>query len=129
MKTYVRGFRGAITVEENTEEAILGATETLLRAMIRENQLVPEDVTAVWLTTTADLNAAFPAKAVRQIPGWQWVPLMCAQEIPVPGSLPRCIRVMLLAHTQKTQQEVRHVFLREAVSLRPDLQTNVAHSP
>ena len=129
MKTYVRGFRGAITVEENTEEAILGATETLLRTMIRENQLVPEDVTAVWLTTTADLNAAFPAKAVRQIPGWQWVPLMCAQEIPVPDSLPRCIRVMLLAHTQKTQQEVRHVFLREAVSLRPDLQTNVAHSP
>ncbi|MFO7263487.1 MAG: chorismate mutase [Bacillaceae bacterium G1] len=123
--TYVRGFRGAITVEENTEQAILSATETLLRAMIRENQLVPEDVAAVFLTTTADLNAAFPAKAVRQIPGWQLVPLMCAQEIPVPNSLPRCIRVMLLAHTQKTQQEVRHVFLNDAVVLRPDLQSNV----
>jgi len=125
--TFVRGFRGAITVDENTEQAILSATETLFRAIIRENGLAPEDVSAVWLTTTADLNAAFPAKAVRQIPGWQWVPLMCAQEIAVPNSLPRCIRVMLLAHTQKTQKEVRHVFLNDAVSLRPDLQSNLTN--
>lgn len=127
--TYVRGIRGAITVDENTEEAILNATETLVRAIIRENGLAPEDVSAVWLTTTVDLNAAYPAKAVRQIPGWQWVPLMCAQEIFVPNSLPRCIRVMLLAHTQKTQKEVRHVFLNEAASLRPDLQPNATNPP
>lgn len=126
--TFLRGFRGATTVTENSAEAILEATKTLMEALIRENQLVAEDVAAVWLTTTEDLNAAFPAKAVRQIPGWQWVPLMCAQEIPVPGSLPRCIRVMLLAHTDKPQQEIRHIFLNDAITLRPDLNQNVAPS-
>ncbi len=126
--TFLRGFRGATTVNENSEEAILTATQTLMEVLIRENQLIAEDVSAVWLTTTEDLNAAFPARAVRQIPGWQWVPLMCAQEIPVPGSLPKCIRVMLLAHTNKSQQEIRHVFLNDAVSLRPDLHQNVPSS-
>lgn len=115
-------------MSENSAEAILEATKTLMEVLIRENQLVAEDVAAVWLTTTEDLNAAFPAKAVRQIPGWQWVPLMCAQEIPVPGSLPRCIRVMLLAHTSKSQQEIRHIFLNDAVSLRPDLSRHATPS-
>ncbi|WP_019122446.1 chorismate mutase [Brevibacillus massiliensis] len=117
----VRGIRGAITVEKNSAEDMVSATLELLREMIRLNQVEADDVASVILTTTQDLDAVFPAQAARQIPGWEYVPLMCAREIPVVGSLPRCIRVMMHVNTDKGQREIKHVFLREAVRLRPDL--------
>lgn len=117
----VRGIRGAITVEANTSEAIMRGTEELMREMIRLNELHPEEVASMFLTVTQDLNAEFPAKAIRSLTGWELVPLICSTEIPVPGSLPKCIRVMLLVNTEKSQADVQHVFLKEAEKLRPDL--------
>ena len=117
----VRGIRGAITVETNNADEIVAATEELLKEIIAKNHLEAEDVASILITTTEDLDAVFPAKAVRNLSGWEYVPLMCAREIPVPGSLPLCIRVMLHVNTTKSQREITHVFLREAVKLRPDL--------
>lgn len=119
MSQVCRGVRGATTVEENTEEAILAGTLELLRHMVEENGIQPEDVTSVFFTTTPGLNAAFPAAAALRL-GWRHTALMCAQEIAVPGALPRCIRVLIHWNTEKSAQEIRHVYLREARSLRPD---------
>lgn len=116
----VRGIRGAITVQENSAEQILAATETLLREIMRANDLAKGDIASIIFTVTDDLNAAFPAKAARQI-GLLQPALMCAREIPVPGALPRCIRVLLLVNTPRTQEEIKHVYLGEAACLRPDL--------
>ncbi|GGA23108.1 chorismate mutase [Paenibacillus physcomitrellae] len=116
-----RGIRGATTVQRNDEQEILQATEELLKEIIERNELYPETVGSVWITMTTDLDAAFPARAVRAIEGWDFVPLMCATEIPVKGSLPLCIRVMIQANTEKSQREMRHVYLRDAQVLRPDL--------
>lgn len=116
-----RGIRGATTVSANEAEEILEATRELLERMVEENEVKPEDIASVLLTLTADLNAAFPAQAGRSLPHWEMVPLMCAQEIPVPGSLPRCIRVMMLVNTERSQDQIKHIYLREAVALRPDL--------
>ncbi|RSL33810.1 chorismate mutase [Salibacterium salarium] len=118
----IRGFRGATTVKKNTEEQIVSSTKRLLEKMINENSISPVDVSHIWFTTTTDLDAAFPAKATRLIDDWQFVPVMCAQEIPVPGSLPLCIRVMLTAQTDVSQEEIHHVYLNDAISLRPDLE-------
>ncbi|WP_027417493.1 chorismate mutase [Aneurinibacillus terranovensis] len=117
----VRGVRGAITVPANEEKEILSGTETLVRKMIEVNEIEAEDVASVVITVTQDLNAAFPARAVRCISGWDLVPLMCSTEISVPGGLERCIRVMMLINTEKTIGEIHHVFLEGAVVLRPDL--------
>ncbi len=117
--SYVRGVRGAITVGGNTAEEILSATTELLEKIQKENKLVTDDVVSVIFTVTHDLDAAFPATAARSI-GWNTVPLLCMREIPVPGSLPRCIRVLMHVNTDKTQKEMRPVYLREAVTLRPD---------
>jgi chorismate mutase len=117
----VRGVRGAITVEEDSAESILAATEELLLAICSANPtLRPADIASIFFTVTDDLQAAYPAQAAR-ILGWGEVPLMDAQEIPVPGSMPRCIRVMLLWNTDLPQGEVFHIYLRDAVRLRPDL--------
>jgi len=117
----LRGIRGATTVKQNVEEEILQATELLLRQMIQENQVKAEDVASVWITVTEDLSATFPAKALRKIEGWNLVPVMCAKEIPVPGSLAKCIRVMMNVNTTLNQDQVNHVYLNEAIQLRPDL--------
>jgi len=117
----VRGIRGAITVESNTREAIIEGTRLLLEEMVRQNEVCIEDIASVLLTTTEDLHAAFPAQAGRLLEGWEYVPLMCAREIAVPGSLPFCIRVMMHVNTEKSAKEIKHVFLRDAVKLRPDL--------
>jgi len=117
----MRGIRGAITVDANEERIILDATAFLMKEIIADNGLVPEDVACVWITVTHDLDAAFPAKAIRQIEGWELVPLMCGLEMPVKGSLERCIRLMVLINTDKSQAEIRHVYLGEARKLRPDL--------
>ncbi len=115
-----RGIRGATTVEANTAEAILDATGELLAAMAEANGLAAEDIASAVFTVTADLDAAFPAQAARQL-GWHQVPLLDAREIPVPGSLPRCVRVLLHWNTSRSQAEIRHVYLRGAAGLRPDL--------
>ncbi len=114
-----RGVRGAITVDENTREAILAGTAELLGCMVSENGIRPEDVASVLFTVTPDLDAAFPAEAARRL-GWNDVALMCAGEIPVPGALPRCIRVLIHWNTHKSPEEIRHVYLGEASRLRPD---------
>ena len=116
----VRGIRGAITVESNDAEEIRTATQELLQIILSENQLCTEDLVSAIFTVTSDLNADFPASSARGI-GWQLVPLLCATEIPVPGALPRCIRVLLHSNTTRNQKEIRHIFLRNAASLRKDL--------
>ena len=114
-----RGIRGAITVETDSAEAIVAATRELLVGMVVANGVVVSDMASVIFTMTPDLTAAFPARAAREL-GWRHVPLLDAQEVPVPGSLPRCIRVLLMWNTERSQEEIRHVYLREAASLRPD---------
>lgn len=119
--TWVRGIRGATTVERDEPELILEATRELLEAMLRENELRDfELIASIFFTTTQDLVSTFPAEAARTL-GMTLVPLMCNQEIPVPGRLPRAIRVMMQVNTQKSQREMKHIYLREAVRLRPDL--------
>ena len=117
--TKCRGLRGAITVTENSEGAILEATRELLSGLFASNGLVADDLAAILFTATADLDAAFPAKAAREM-GYLQVPLMCSQEMAVPGSPKGCIRVMLLVNTAKRQEELIHVYLRGAVVLRPE---------
>ncbi|KYD31778.1 MULTISPECIES: chorismate mutase [Anoxybacillaceae] len=117
----IRGIRGAITVERNEAEEIVDATETLLKEMIRANDVTASDVSFVLISVTEDITAAFPAQALRRIEGWTYVPVMCMREIPVPNSLPRCIRVMMTVETTKKQEEISHIYLRDAVTLRPDL--------
>lgn len=120
-QTWVRGIRGATTVTADEPELILEATRELLAAMLEQNDVTDYGViTSVFFTTTPDLTSTFPAEGARAI-GMTVVPLLCFQEIPVPNRLPRCVRVMMLVHTPKAQAEVRHVYLREAKSLRPDL--------
>ena len=117
----IRGIRGATTIEKDQEEEVVQATKELLDKMISANDLDPEKVSHIWFTVTSDIQSAFPAKAARLIDGWEFVPVMCAQEIPVPGSLPLCVRIMLSAELDKSQKDVQHVYLNEAVRLRPDL--------
>lgn len=118
---YNRGIRGATTVANNEENEILEATSQLLDEIVSYNEIQPEDISNVWITVTHDLDAAFPAKAIRQLDGWDMVPLMCALEIPVAGSLPKCIRLMVQVNTHKSQREIKHVYLNGAQALRPDL--------
>ncbi|GAA3405177.1 chorismate mutase [Paenibacillus hodogayensis] len=118
---FVRGVRGAITVERNEETEILNATAELLGQIVAENGIDPEDIASVFVTVTQDLNAAFPAKVIREMQGWELVPLMCALEISVPGGLEKCIRLMVSVNTTKSQKEIRHVYLNNAIKLRPDL--------
>ncbi len=115
---YCRGIRGATTVDHNEQAEILEATAELLLLMMSKNDLLVEDIASVIFTLTEDLDAAFPAQAARQI-GWNEVALMCMREIPVPDSLGKCIRVMLHVNTTRSASEIQHVYLREAVSLRP----------
>jgi chorismate mutase len=114
----VKALRGAITADSNSEAAIVEATRTLLTCLVDRNQLQMEDVVSVFFTLTPDLNACFPARAAREI-GWD-VPMLDMQEIDVPGALGLCIRV--LVHVQ-SDGPVRHAYLRGAINLRPDLES------
>ena len=114
-----RGIRGATTAIANTAEDILEATDELMRTVIALNELDPADVASVIFTTTPDLTATFPALAARDI-GWTEVPLMCAHEMAVPGSLQKCVRVMIHVNTIRTAAEIRHVYLKGARELRPE---------
>jgi chorismate mutase len=115
-----RGVRGATTVELNDREEILTATRQLLALMVRRNSIDKQDVASAIFTTTPDLDAEFPALAARQL-GWLEVPLLCSHELCVPGSLPRCIRVLVHWNTERAQNEIEHIYVRDAVRLRPDL--------
>jgi len=117
----MRGVRGATTVDEDQADQMLAVTQELLEAILAANPgMSTEDIASVIFTLTNDLSSAFPALAARRM-GWASVPMMCAREIPVPGSLPRCIRVLLHWNTDTPQSDIRHIYLREAVKLRPDL--------
>ncbi len=115
-----RGVRGATTTDANTSDAILAATRQLLALMIRQNGIEKEDVASALFTTTRDLDAEFPALAARQL-GWMDVPLLCAYELTVPGGLEACIRVLVHWNTDKAADEIVHVYIKDAVNLRPDL--------
>ncbi len=116
----VRGVRGATTVETNTREEIIAKTGELLESLAEKNRFTLEDVASAVFSVTDDVNAEFPAVAARQL-GWLYTPLFCAREIPVPGSLKSCIRVLLHVNSDKTQEEMVHVYLYEAKKLRPDI--------
>jgi len=115
-----RGVRGATTIEKNEREEILSATRQLLALLIRCNEIDPHDVASAIFTTTPDIDAEFPALAARQL-GWLDVPLLCGHEMTVPGGLPLCVRVMIHWNTDKPQNEIEHVYVRDARRLRPDL--------
>lgn len=117
----IRGFRGATTVNANTEDEMMAETKKLVLEMVKENNITPEHISHALFSVTDDLNASFPAKVARQLPGWTHVPVMCMKEIDVPNSLSHCIRVMMVAKTDLPQDKIVHVFLNEAVKLRPDL--------
>ena len=124
---YCRGIRGATTVDHNNRAEILAATSELLQLMIHQNDLLVEDIASVIFTVTEDLDAVFPALAARQI-GWNGVALMCMREIPVPDSLGKCIRVLLHVNTTRSASDIQHVYLREAVSLRPAFELEARES-
>lgn len=116
----VRGVRGAITVEDNSAESILEAVQHLLSTMIEANGIQEDQVASVMFTSTPDLNAAYPAKAAR-LYGWSQVALMGFQEIDVPGGLPMCVRVLIHWNTDKSLEDIQHIFLDGAAALRPDI--------
>jgi chorismate mutase len=114
-----RGIRGATTADENTRESILDATREMLQRLIDENDIREEDIASAIFSTTPDLNAEFPAVAARQL-GWLDTALFCTHEMAVPGSLERCIRVLIHWNTTRRANEIRHVYIRGAQNLRPE---------
>ncbi len=118
---WLRGIRGATTVERDEAGLIHEATRELLSEMLKANEIDDfEPIASIFFTTTPDLCSTFPAEAARAL-GMTTVPLICTQEIPVPNRLPKAIRVMLQINTKKSQKQIKHIYLREAVSLRPDI--------
>lgn len=116
----VRAIRGATTVEKNDADEILNETQKLLNEMAQKNGIVEEDIISIIFTVTQDLNAAFPAVAARNL-GWTSVALMCMNEIDVPGSLKNCIRIMIHINTNKSNDDIKHIYLNGAKVLRPDI--------
>jgi chorismate mutase len=116
----LRGLRGATTCDQDTPAAIEESTQELLRAMMDRNELAHDDVVSVIFTTTRDLTSAFPATGARGV-GFGDIPLLCASEIEVPGSMPKCIRILIHVYTTRSRTELRHVYLRNAQGLRDDL--------
>ncbi|MEC9489243.1 MAG: chorismate mutase [Halanaerobium sp.] len=117
---FLIGIRGATTVEANTQAAILARTEELLQAMMVENNLVEDDLVSIIFSLTDDLNAVYPAAAAREM-GLLNTPLFCTREIPVPGSLASCVRILIHANSSLQKDEVEHIYLHGAKQLRPDL--------
>ncbi len=112
-----RGIRGATTAAKNTREAIIEATKELLFKMVEDNNVDLQDIVGVWFTSTHDLNATFPATAIHAI-GWPQLPVMCSHEMDVHGSLPHCIRILMITNTDKSNGDINHIFLRDAIKLR-----------
>ncbi|MFT8321544.1 MAG: chorismate mutase [Bacillus sp. (in: firmicutes)] len=120
----IRGVRGAITVEKNEEKTILQATERLVKEMISLNDIQADDVASAFVSVTDDITAAFPAKVIRLQEGWTYVPVMCMKEMDVPLSLKKCVRIMFHVNTAVSQKDIKHVYLENAIQLRPDLKEN-----
>ena len=116
----VRGLRGATTVDADTAAQVTERSQELMREIMTRNELVEDDIVSALFTTTADVTSIFPATAIREV-GFGAVPLLSAAEIPVPGSMPHCIRVLLHVHTTKSKDEIHHVYLHGAQVLRDDL--------
>ena len=114
----VRGIRGATTAPERSSESVMNVTKELLRALVGENSVETEDIAAVLFTASPDLTVGYPATAARVGLGWTDVPLMSSQEIAMPGGQERCVRILILWNTDKSQREIKHVYLREAAGLR-----------
>lgn len=119
----VRAIRGAITADEDNREEIISVTSELLREMISRNGVDIEDMVYIFFTSTGDLKGEFPAVAAREL-GLNHVPVICARELDIQGSLPLTIRVMMLAYTEKPLDQIHHVYLKGAVVLRTDLKEN-----
>ena len=119
--TRVRGIRGATTAHTNSAESILEATKELLQELVDANGLDPNDLAAAYFTATQDLNAEFPAEATRRLEGWKYVPLLCGHEMNVPGSMQKCVRILLHVNTDAAPQDIQHIYLRDAKRLRTDL--------
>jgi chorismate mutase len=123
----IRGIRGAITIDQDTEDKVLSATQELINEIFISNPyLRTEDIASAIFTTTNAIRSAFPARAARQI-GWEQVPTLCANEIPILDSLPLCIRVLIHWNTDSEQKDIKHVYLRDAENLRPDLSKQVSN--
>lgn len=116
----IRAIRGAVNVRENTREAILEATRLLLKRILDENRIVAGDVASIFFTATVDLDADYPAHVVREL-GWKHVAILCAQEMEVPGSMSMVIRALVHVNSSLGQNEMKHQYLGETASLRPDL--------
>jgi chorismate mutase len=112
-----RGIRGATTATRNTRDAIIEATKELLLKMVEDNNVALEDIVGIWFTSTHDLTATFPATAIHVI-GWPQLPVMCSHEMDVPGSLPHCIRILMMTNTEKSNGDINHIFLHDAIKLR-----------
>ena len=123
-----RGVRGATTATDNTREAILEATSEMIEQLIARNGLHPDDIASAIFTTTPDLDAEFPAVAARAL-GWTDTALLCGHEMGVPGSLKRCVRVLIHWNTERKNKEIVHVYLRGASALRPDRAAPSAFTP
>jgi len=119
----VRGIRGATTVELNEKEEILNGTQDLLGQLLKKNQIKSEDIVSIFFSLTQDLNAEFPAIAARNL-GLTDTPLLCLNEIAVPGSLAKCIRILIHVNSEKPQTEMTHLYLRRAEVLRPEFASN-----
>jgi len=116
----IRGIRGAISVPKNTKDEIISSTMLLLRKMVNANKVKIEDIASIIFSVTKDLNAEFPAIAARRMK-WLSTPLLCTYEVDVPGSVKHCIRILMHVNSNKTQSSIKHVYLRNAKKLRPDL--------
>jgi chorismate mutase len=112
-----RGIRGATTVDANTKGSIYASTKELLREMIKANGVKQDDMASIIFTATDDLNAAFPAKAAREM-GFENIPLLCSREINVPNSLQSCLRILILFNTSKKPDDIQHIYLKGAADLR-----------
>ena len=117
----LRGLRGAITVEENSQKAIWAASQLLITELMSANQIHPDTIGAIIFSSTKDLTAAFPTTGVRQLPNFQYLPLFDTQELDIEGSMPMCLRVLVLADIDKSLKEICHVYLGDAKTLRPDI--------
>ena len=126
----MRGIRGATTVSVDDSSSVHAATRELMLAILEANPtLRPADIASAFFTVTDDIHSTYPATGARELGGgWEEVPLMCAREIPVPGSLPGVIRVLIHWNTELSQKEIHHVYLRGAVALRPDIVSRMAGS-
>lgn len=115
-----RGIRGAITVKENEVEQIKSASSRLLKEMIETNNILENDIVSIFFSVTEDLNATFPAKAAREL-GLNHTPLLCFHEIRVPDGIEKCIRILMHVNSTKSIQDIHHIYLEKAASLRPDI--------